>query len=190
MRSSGAGCGMFIECTTNVIQCVGNCGRVLSHWDCGARAGGPWRRSRLPCAAAPSGSGNSGISVVAADVDAEPPTSDARVGPGTRSGRIDRAALEWILGFRRHGTRLVVDPSAPRGPGRASPSGSAIYSSAQYGIGVENPQGVARGSERALAVQAGILLAGDGSPTDRVRIVPGLIGPIALLASRSLGPRS
>jgi cyclic beta-1,2-glucan synthetase len=116
--------------------------------------------------------------VVAGDVYAEPP----HVGRGGwtwytgSAGWMYRAGLEWILGFRLRGTRLVVDPCIPRAwPGFTV---AFRYHSARYEIRVENPQGVARGVSTvevdgmSLAVHAGIPLA-DDQKTHRVRIVLG-----------------
>src|SRR2546425_1395203 len=78
--------------------------------------------------------------VLAGDVYAEPP----HVGRGGwtwytgSAGWMYRAGLEWILGFRLRGTRLVVDPCIPR-----AWQGFNIafrYHSARYDIAVENPQ--------------------------------------------------
>ena len=83
--------------------------------------------------------------VVAADVYAEPP----HVGRGGwtwytgSAGWMYRAGLQWVLGFRLCGTRLVVDPCIPR-----AWRGFSIafrYHSARYDIVVENPQGLTRG---------------------------------------------
>jgi cyclic beta-1,2-glucan synthetase len=87
-----------------------------------------------------------------------------------------RAGLEWILGFRLRGTRLVVDPCIPR-----AWRGFNIafrYHSARYDIVVENPQGVTRGvsSVEVDGVpyngQASIPLA-DDQKRHRIRIVLG-----------------
>jgi cyclic beta-1,2-glucan synthetase len=54
-----------------------------------------------------------------------------------------RAGVEWILGFRLRGSRLVIDPCIPRGW-----RGFEIdfrYHSARYQIQVSNPQEVSRG---------------------------------------------
>ncbi len=116
--------------------------------------------------------------VVAGDVYAEPP----HVGRGGwtwytgSAGWMYRAGLEWILGFRLRGTRLVVDPCIPR-----AWQGFTIafrYHSARYDIAVENPRGVTRGVSSVevdgvpLDGQAGIPLA-DDQKTHRVRIVLG-----------------
>jgi cyclic beta-1,2-glucan synthetase len=87
-----------------------------------------------------------------------------------------RAGLEWILGFRLRGTRLVVDPCIPRAwPGFTI---AFRYHSARYDIVVENPQGVTRGVTSVevdgmpLGDRAGIQLV-DDQKTHRVRIVLG-----------------
>ena len=116
--------------------------------------------------------------VLAGDVYAEPP----HVGRGGwtwytgSAGWMYRAGLEWILGFRLRGTRLVVDPCIPR-----AWQGFNIafrYHSARYDIAVENPQGVTRGvsSVEVDGVpydgQASIPLA-DDQKRHRIRIVLG-----------------
>jgi len=116
--------------------------------------------------------------VVAADVYAEPP----HVGRGGwtwytgSAGWMYRAGLEWMLGVRLHGTRLVVDPCIPR----AWPGFDVAfrYRSTRYHIVVENPQGVSRGV-RSVEVD-GVPLDGDprielvdDRATHRVRIVLG-----------------
>ena len=116
--------------------------------------------------------------VAAGDVYAEPP----HVGRGGwtwytgSAGWMYRAGLEWILGFRLRGTRLVVDPCIPR----AWPAFTIAfrYHSAWYDIVVENPQGVTRGVSSVeidgvpLDDLASIPLA-DDRKTHRVRIVLG-----------------
>jgi len=83
--------------------------------------------------------------VMAADVYAEPP----HVGRGGwtwytgSAGWMYRAAIEWILGFRLHGTKLCVDPCIPRGWQHFQMR--FRYHSARYEIRVENPRGVTRG---------------------------------------------
>jgi cyclic beta-1,2-glucan synthetase len=119
--------------------------------------------------------------VVAGDVYAEPP----HVGRGGwtwytgSAGWMYRAGIEWILGFRLRGTRLVIDPCIPRAwPGFTV---AFRYRSAQYHLAVQNPSGVARGVSSVevdgvpFAEQAGIPLADDGGE-HRVRIV---LGPSA-----------
>ncbi|HEY5337019.1 MAG TPA: protein ndvB, partial [Rhizomicrobium sp.] len=54
-----------------------------------------------------------------------------------------RIALEWLLGFRLQGDKLLLDPCIPRGwPGFEI---SYRHGTAQYDIAVENPLGVCRG---------------------------------------------
>jgi cyclic beta-1,2-glucan synthetase len=83
--------------------------------------------------------------VAAADVYSEAP----HVGRGGwtwytgSAGWMYRAGVEWILGFRLRGTRLVIDPCVPR-----AWRGFEIsfrYHSAQYEIQVSNPNGVTKG---------------------------------------------
>jgi cyclic beta-1,2-glucan synthetase len=116
--------------------------------------------------------------VIAGDVYAEPP----HVGRGGwtwytgSAGWMYRAGLEWILGFRLRGTRLVVDPCIPR-----AWRGLTIafrYHSARYDIVVENPRGVTRGVSSlevdglCLDGQDSISLADDRG-THHVRVVLG-----------------
>ena len=116
--------------------------------------------------------------VMAGDVYGEPP----HVGRGGwtwytgSAGWMYRAGLEWILGFRLRGTRLVIDPCIPR----RWPGFSMVfrYHSARYEILVENPDGVCR-SVSSLEVdgvrveaRSGVSLHDDGK-THRVRVVLG-----------------
>jgi cyclic beta-1,2-glucan synthetase len=116
--------------------------------------------------------------VVAADVYSEPP----HVGRGGwtwytgAAGWMYRAGLEWLLGFRLRGTRLVVDPCIPR-----AWQGFEItfrYRSARYDIIVDNPKGVSRGVSSVevdgmpLGGETSIPLA-DDQKTHVVRIVLG-----------------
>jgi len=115
--------------------------------------------------------------VVAADVCAEPP----HVGRGgwTRytgsAGWMYRAGLESILGFKLHGTRLVIAPCIPRTWSRFEVV--FRYRSEQYDIVVENPRG-RRGAASVevdgadLETAFGIQLTDDGN-RHRVRIVLG-----------------
>jgi len=117
--------------------------------------------------------------VACADVYAVPP----HVGRGGwtwytgAAGWLYRAGLEWILGFRVQGARLVLDPCVPS----AWPSFEIEYRhrSAHYQIRVENPRGVCRGvtrleldGEALPSTSAGIPLADDGA-VHRVRVVLG-----------------
>ncbi|HJQ65697.1 MAG TPA: protein ndvB, partial [Gemmatimonadales bacterium] len=116
--------------------------------------------------------------VVAGDVYSEAP----HVGRGGWSwytgsaGWLYRAAIEWLLGFRLKGARLVLDPCIPR-PWK----GFTIafrYRSARYDIVVENPRGAGRGVSAleldgvALDDPSCIPLA-DDCQTHRVRAVLG-----------------
>ena len=113
--------------------------------------------------------------VVAADVYAEPP----HVGRGGwtwytgSAGWMYRAGLEWILGFRLRGARLVIDPCVPRA--WRGFEMSFRYRSARYELVVENPRAVSRGVS-SVEVD-GVSLDGDLSisladdrKTHRVRI--------------------
>ncbi len=117
--------------------------------------------------------------VACADVYAVPP----HVGRGGwtwytgAAGWLYRAGLEWILGFRVQGARLVLDPCIP-----SSWPGFEIdyrHRSARYHIHVENPRAVSRGvtqleldGEVLQTISAGIPLADDDA-THRVRVVLG-----------------
>jgi cyclic beta-1,2-glucan synthetase len=115
---------------------------------------------------------------VCADVYSVPP----HVGRGGWSwytgaaGWLHRAGLEWILGFRVQGPRLVLDPCIPK----AWPGFEITYRhrTARYEISVENPRSAGRGVTRleldgeALATDRGVPLCDDGA-THRVRVVIG-----------------
>jgi cyclic beta-1,2-glucan synthetase len=59
------------------------------------------------------------------------------------AGWLYRAGIEWLLGVRVQGKRLVVNPCIPSGwPGFSL---ALRYRSARYDIVVENPRGVCRG---------------------------------------------
>jgi cyclic beta-1,2-glucan synthetase len=87
-----------------------------------------------------------------------------------------RAGLEWLLGFRRRGDRLFIDPCIPS----VWPRYGLAYrhGTTRYEIVVENPRGAGRGVTTleldggALDVQAGVPLADDQQP-HRVRVVLG-----------------
>jgi cyclic beta-1,2-glucan glucanotransferase len=96
---------------------------------------------------------------VAADIYSEPP--HAGRGGWTwytgAAGWLHRAGLEWILGFRKRGATLRIDPCIPR-----RWAGFAItyrHGSTVYRITVENPKGVCRGVSR-------VSLDGTGLPAD------------------------
>jgi len=83
--------------------------------------------------------------VAAGDVYSEPP----HVGRGGwtwytgSSGWLHRAATEWILGIRRRGDALLVDPCIPRAWPRYDVT--VRHGRSRYLIVVENPRGVNRG---------------------------------------------
>jgi cyclic beta-1,2-glucan synthetase len=92
------------------------------------------------------------------------------------AGWLYRAGIEWLLGVRVHGSRLMINPCIPSGwPGFTV---ALRYRSAQYDIVVENPNGVCRGvgvlelEGVALPDRTGIPLADDGR-SHRVRAVLG-----------------
>jgi cyclic beta-1,2-glucan synthetase len=118
--------------------------------------------------------------VVAADVYSEPP----HVGRGGwtwytgSAGWTYQVGLEWVLGFRVRGSRLVVDPCIPK----AWPGFHVTFRhrTARYELAVENPRGVSRGvtaveldgSSLAAHGRAEIPLVDDGG-THQVRIILG-----------------
>ena len=59
------------------------------------------------------------------------------------SGWLHRAATEWILGVRRRGDALLVDPCIPRAWPRYDVT--VRHGRSRYQIVVENPRGVNRG---------------------------------------------
>ena len=116
--------------------------------------------------------------VMAGDVYAQAP----HVGRGGwtwytgSAGWMYRAGLESILGFRRRGRRLVLDPCIP-GAWRGFDV-SFRHHTARYDINVSNPRGVSRGISSvevdgvAVDGEGSILLADDGH-THAIRIVLG-----------------
>jgi cyclic beta-1,2-glucan synthetase len=116
--------------------------------------------------------------VAAADVYAEAP----HVGRGGwtwytgSAGWMYRAGIEWILGFRLRGARLLLDPCIPR-----AWRGFEIdfrYHSSRYRIQVGNPNGVTRGvvaltvDGESLPSGAELELVDDGS-VHEVRVTQG-----------------
>jgi cyclic beta-1,2-glucan synthetase len=116
--------------------------------------------------------------VVAADIYSEPP----HVGRGGwtwytgAAGWLHRAGLESILGLRKRGATLHIDPCIPRGW-----KGFAIayrHGLTLYRIAVENPHGVCRGVSQvtldgvSLAGAAVVPLSDDGREHE-VRVVLG-----------------
>lgn len=129
--------------------------------------------------------------VVAGDVYSEAP----HAGRGGWSwytgaaGWLYRAGIEWLLGIRVRGTRLVIDPCIPSDwPGFTA---TVSYRSARYDIEVENPDGVCRGvtvlelDGAALDARTGVPLLED-QRHHRVRVVLGAESPAAT-AARSPG---
>jgi cyclic beta-1,2-glucan synthetase len=96
---------------------------------------------------------------VAADVYSQPPHV-GRAGWSWYTGAagwLYRAGLEWILGFRKRGSALCIDPCIPREWKHfeiAYRHGGTLYR-----ISVENPKEVCRGVAR-LSLD-GILLSGE-----------------------------
>jgi cyclic beta-1,2-glucan glucanotransferase len=95
------------------------------------------------------------------------------------AGWLYRAGIEWLLGVRVQGTRLVVDPCIPSGwPGFTL---ALRYRSARYDVVVENPGGACRGvavlelDGVALDDRTGVPLA-DDQRHHRVRAVLGKKG--------------
>ena len=87
--------------------------------------------------------------VISADVYA----AEAHVGRGGwtwytgAAGWMYRAGLEWILGIRRQGAMLILDPCIPRTwPGFEI---AFRHGAARYEISVENPKGLSRGVSAA-----------------------------------------
>ena len=116
--------------------------------------------------------------VVAADVYGEPP----HVGRGGwtwytgSAGWLYRAGIEWILGFKWRGERLVIDPCIP-----TSWPGFEItfrHRGTRHEIVVENPRRISRGVSlieidgHAHDTTLGVPLAVDGE-THRIRVVLG-----------------
>ncbi|HVR31941.1 MAG TPA: glucoamylase family protein [Acidimicrobiia bacterium] len=119
--------------------------------------------------------------VAAADVYSEPP----HVGRGGwtwytgAAGWMYRAGVEWILGFRLRGTRLVIDPCVPRGWGEFEIL--FRYHSSRYEIRVSNPDGVSRGvvdlrvDDMIVHPDSHLELVDDGA-THRIQVVMGESG--------------
>ncbi len=115
---------------------------------------------------------------VAADVYSCPP----HVGRGGwtwytgAAGWLYRAGLEWILGLRKQGSALRIDPCIPRDWKRFEIT--YRYGGALYRITVDNPKGVCRGVSRiildraALSKEALVPLCDDGSK-HRIQVLLG-----------------
>ncbi len=100
---------------------------------------------------------------VPADVYSQPP----HVGRGGwtwytgAAGWLYRAGLEWILGFRKRGSALCIDPCIPREWKRFEID--YRHGGTLYRITVENPNGVSRGVSRVSL---------DGTPLSGEALVP------------------
>ncbi len=100
---------------------------------------------------------------VAADIYSEPP----HVGRGGwtwytgSAGWLHRAGLEWILGFRKRGSALMIDPCIPRRWKEFEIT--YRHGRTRYRITVENPKGVCHGVSRV-----GL----DGAPLPGEALVP------------------
>jgi cyclic beta-1,2-glucan synthetase len=115
---------------------------------------------------------------VAADVYSEPP----HVGRGGwtwytgAASWLYRAGLEWVLGFKKRGSALCIDPCIPREWKRFEIT--YRHGDTVYRITVENPNGVCRGVSRVsldgaqLPGEALVPLSDDGSE-HRVQVVLG-----------------
>jgi cyclic beta-1,2-glucan synthetase len=115
---------------------------------------------------------------MAADIYSEPP----HVGRGGwtwytgSAGWLYRAGLEWILGFRKRGSALLIDPCIPR-----RWKGFAItyrHGDTPYRITVDNPQGVCRGVSRmsldgALLPKEGLVPLSDDGHEHHIEVVLG-----------------
>ncbi len=116
--------------------------------------------------------------VAAADVYSEAP----HVGRGGwtwytgSSGWMYRAGVEWILGFRLRGTRLVMDPCIPHAWREFSIS--FRYHASRYEIEVSNPNNATKGvvgltvDGVELPAESEMQLVDDGA-THHVRVVMG-----------------
>jgi cyclic beta-1,2-glucan synthetase len=92
------------------------------------------------------------------------------------AGWLYRAGIEWLLGVRLQGSRLLIDPCIPAvWPGFAV---TFRHGATRYEISVENPGGRCRGVAAlevdgvAVEARAGITLADDGA-SHSVRVVMG-----------------
>jgi len=87
-----------------------------------------------------------------------------------------RAGVEWILGFRLRGTRLLVDPCIPHA--WRSFEIAFRYHSSLYQIQVSNPNGVNKGvvgltmDDTTLGPDSELELVDDGS-THQIRVTLG-----------------
>jgi cyclic beta-1,2-glucan synthetase len=92
------------------------------------------------------------------------------------AGWMYRAGVEWILGFRLRGSRLVIDPCIPRAWEEFEIA--FRYHSSRYEIRVTNPNAVSRGVV-SLEMDGALISSGDGldlvddGSTHQVRITLG-----------------
>ena len=115
--------------------------------------------------------------VIAADIYGEPP--QVRRGGWTwytgAAGWMYRAGTEWLLGIRKSGQTLTIDPCIPRHwPGFEA---SYRFGKTQYKIQVDNPGGVMRGVSRIeldgkVLTGVSITLTDDGA-THHVKVTLG-----------------
>ena len=117
--------------------------------------------------------------VVAGDIYAEPP----HVGRGGwtwytgSAGWMYQAGIQWILGFRLKGARLLIDPCIPRA--WRDFEIRFAYHSARYEILVENPRGATRGVSsieidgKTLASGVNEIELADDRATHQVRVILG-----------------
>jgi cyclic beta-1,2-glucan synthetase len=100
---------------------------------------------------------------VAADVYSEPP-HEGRGGWTWYTGAagwLYRAALEWILGFRKEGSALRIEPCIP--PDWEGFEITYRHGDTPYRITVENPGGVSRGVSQ-ISLDGDLLPAGETIP--------------------------
>jgi cyclic beta-1,2-glucan synthetase len=88
--------------------------------------------------------------VMPADVYSQPP----HVGRGGwtwytgAAGWMYRVGVEWIIGLRKRGSALRIDPCIPKGWGRVSVT--FRHGGTTYHITIENPSGVSHGVSRVV----------------------------------------
>jgi cyclic beta-1,2-glucan synthetase len=103
--------------------------------------------------------------VLAADVYSQPP-HEGRGGWTWYTGAagwLYRAGLEWILGFRKRGSNLHIDPCIPGEWKRFQIT--YRHGEALYRISVENPKGISRGVSR-LTLDGALILGDPLVPLD------------------------
>ncbi|MFC1660579.1 GH36-type glycosyl hydrolase domain-containing protein [Gemmatimonadota bacterium] len=115
---------------------------------------------------------------IAADVYSEPP-HEGRGGWTWYTGAagwLYRAGLEWILGFKKRGSALSIDPCIPK-EWKAFEI-AYRYGDTLYRITVENPKGVCRGVSQVsldgtLLPQGGLVPLADDAGEHQVQVVLG-----------------